>query len=59
MSASEHPRSRRFASRAGRELRQELLVSPYPELGLVAMNGPTDPEPELVIEEGRVVPREA
>jgi propanediol dehydratase large subunit len=45
----------RAASRAERELRRELLVSPVPELGLVAMNGPADPEPELVVEHGRVV----
>ena len=44
--------SARFASRAARELRRELLVSPSPELGLVAANGPNDPEPELVIENG-------
>ena len=32
--------SDRFASRAAKELRRELLVSPLPELGLVAANGP-------------------
>ena len=32
-----------------------MLVSPYPELGLVAMDGPNDPEPSLVVEDGRVV----
>ena len=32
-----------------------MLISPYPELGLVAMDGPNDPEPALEIEEGRVV----
>jgi propanediol dehydratase large subunit len=48
-------RSRRFAAREGRELRRELLISPYPELGLVAMNGPGDPEPGLRVEGGRVV----
>ena len=48
-------RSARFASRAEKELRRELLVAPAPELGLVAANGPNDPEPELLIEEGRVV----
>ena len=49
------PRSGRFASRAEKELRRELLVSPLPELGLVAMDGPNDPESELVVEDGRVV----
>jgi propanediol dehydratase large subunit len=47
-------RSGRFAARAEKELRRELLVSPFPELGLVALNGPVDPDPELVVEDGRV-----
>ena len=46
--------SRRFASRAERELHREQLVSPLPELGLVAADGPNDPEPELVVEDGVV-----
>ena len=46
--------SERFASRARRDLALEPLVSPLPELGLVAANGPRDPEPELVIEDGVV-----
>ena len=46
--------SARFASRAAKELRRELLVTPLPDLGLVAANGPNDPEPELVIENGAV-----
>ena len=32
-------RSERFVFREARELRRELLISPYPELGLVAMDG--------------------
>ncbi len=48
-------RSERFASRERRELRREVLISPYPELGLVAMDGPNDPEPGLELEDGRVV----
>ena len=48
-------RSARFASRAAKELRREMLVTPAPELGLVALNGPNDPEPELVVENGVVV----
>ena len=46
--------SRRFSSRATRDLHLEQLVSPLPELGLVAANGPNDPEPELVVEDGLV-----
>src|SRR5581483_10120961 len=48
-------RSRRFLSRERRPVRRELLISPLPELGLVAMEGPNDPEPGLVVEDGRVV----
>jgi propanediol dehydratase large subunit len=47
-------RSERFASRERRELRREVLISPHPELGLVAMDGPNDPEPGLELEDGRV-----
>ena len=31
-----------------------MLITPAAELGLVAMNGPNDPEPELVVENGVV-----
>jgi propanediol dehydratase large subunit len=55
MPEPDHHRSRRFAAREERELRRELLVAPHPELGLVAMNGPNDPEPGLEVEDGRVV----
>src|SRR3972149_2658203 len=43
------PDSGRAASRAEKELRRELLVSPLPELGLVAFDGPNDPRAELVV----------
>ena len=46
--------SRRFESRDRRALRREVLVSPLPELGLVAADGPQDPAPELVVEHGAV-----
>jgi propanediol dehydratase large subunit len=48
-------RSDRFVARVQRELRRELLIEPLTELGLVAMNGPNDPEPSLVVEGGHVV----
>src|SRR5260221_9767188 len=31
-----------------------MLIAPVPELGLVAANGPNDPAPELVVEDGVV-----
>jgi propanediol dehydratase large subunit len=46
--------SRRFRSRERRELALEPLVSPFPELGLVAVDGPRDPLPELAVEDGAV-----
>ncbi len=51
---TETPRSGRFVAREGSELRRELLIEPWPELGLVAADGPADPEPELVIDDGVV-----
>ena len=47
--------SERFAARAARDVRREVLIEPLAELGLVAFDGPNDPEPSLVIEDGRVV----
>jgi propanediol dehydratase large subunit len=47
--------SARFAARAAKELRREPLVSPSAALGLVALDGPNDPAPELVVENGSVV----
>ena len=47
-------RSRRFESRDRRPLRREVLVAPLPELGLVAADGPRDPAPEFVVENGVV-----
>ena len=46
--------ARRFAARAATDLRRELLVEPWAELGLVALDGPNDPAPELVVEGGVV-----
>src|SRR5256884_4143443 len=55
VSAAGPRRSKRFVERERRELRRELLIRPYPELGLVAFEGPNDPEPGLGIEKDRVV----
>ena len=52
---SEGRRSARFVRREATDLRREMLVEPWPELGLVASDGPSDPEPELVVEDGAVV----
>jgi propanediol dehydratase large subunit len=47
-------RSRRFAAREATELRLEVLVEPWAELGLVAADGPSDPAPELRVVDGVV-----
>jgi propanediol dehydratase large subunit len=47
--------SRRSRSRLERSLRKEVLIEPDPTLGLVTMDGPNDPVPGLVVEEGKVV----
>jgi propanediol dehydratase large subunit len=51
---SDEPRSERFRVRAAAPLRRETLIRPDPSLGLVAMNGPDDPEPSLVVSGGVV-----
>src|SRR5215212_6012048 len=48
-------RSARFIAREERGLRREVLIEPLAELGLVAFDGPNDPAPSLVIENGCVV----
>ncbi len=48
-------RSARYLAREERPLRREVLIEPLAELGLVAMNGPNDPEPSLVITDGQIV----
>lgn len=47
--------SKRAASRLAREVRLEAIIDPRPELGLVALNGPNDPEPGLAVRDGRVI----
>ena len=47
--------SKRSDARLARALRKEVILSPAPQLGLVAMDGPGDPEPSLVVEGGRVL----
>lgn len=53
--SGEAPGSARFRTREGHVLRAEALVEPHPELGLVALDGPADPEPGIELRDGRVV----
>lgn len=47
--------SGRAQKRSERALRREAIISPAPALGLVAMSGPEDPTPSLILEGGVVV----
>jgi propanediol dehydratase large subunit len=47
--------SSRSRARSERGLRREAIIEPEPDLGLVTMNGPNDPEPELTIVNGVIV----
>lgn len=46
--------SGRGRARLDRDLRLEAIIEPQPDLGLVTMNGPNDPEPELTVDDGAV-----
>ena len=46
--------SGRARARLDRDLRLEAIIEPQPDLGLVTMNGPNDPEPDLTIVDGKV-----
>src|SRR4051794_20751680 len=48
-------RSARYVAREQRELRREVLIEPLAELGLVAIDGPNDPQPSLVVTDGEIV----
>ncbi|MDK2856162.1 MAG: glycerol dehydratase large subunit [Bacillota bacterium] len=47
-------RSKRFEILAKKPVNQDGFVQEWPEVGLIAMNGPNDPKPSIKIEEGRV-----
>ncbi|GMO01033.1 propanediol/glycerol family dehydratase large subunit [Parageobacillus thermoglucosidasius] len=48
-------RSKRFQVLAKRPVNQDGFVAEWPEVGLIAMNGPNDPKPSIKIENGVVV----
>jgi propanediol dehydratase large subunit len=48
-------RSRRFESLEQREINRETFVEDWPEAGLIAADGPADPQPGLRLAQGRVV----
>ncbi len=46
--------SARARARLNRNLSLETIIEPQPDLGLVTMNGPNDPEPGLTIVDGTI-----
>lgn len=48
-------KSKRFQVLAERPVNQDGFVAEWPEVGLIAMDGPNDPKPSLKIENGKVV----
>ncbi len=48
-------RSKRFEILEQRDVNKDGFVKEWPEVGLIAMNGPNDPEPSLKIENGKIV----
>ncbi len=48
-------KSKRFEVLDARPVNQDGFVSEWPEVGLIAMDGPNDPKPSLRIENGRIV----
>ena len=48
-------KSKRFEALAKRPVNQDGFVQEWPEVGMIAMNGPNDPTPGIKIENGRIV----
>lgn len=48
-------KSKRFEVLRARPVNQDGFIKEWPEVGLIAMNGPNDPKPSLVIQNGKVV----
>jgi propanediol dehydratase large subunit/glycerol dehydratase large subunit len=48
-------KSKRFEVLAKRPVNQDGFVKEWPEVGMMAMNGPNDPKPSIKIEGGRIV----
>jgi propanediol dehydratase large subunit/glycerol dehydratase large subunit len=48
-------KSKRFEVLAQRPVNQDGFVKEWPEVGMIAMNGPTDPKPGIKISNGQIV----
>jgi propanediol dehydratase large subunit len=47
--------SKRFASRAAREVNRDSFIHEWAEPGLVLFNAPSDPKPQIRVEDRRIV----
>ncbi|MBZ5546165.1 MAG: propanediol/glycerol family dehydratase large subunit [Acidobacteriia bacterium] len=47
--------SKRFASRAARAINRDSFIHEWAEPGLVLFNGPSDPKPQVRVQDGRIV----
>jgi len=47
--------SKRFQSRAGREVNRDSFIGEWPETGLIVTDSPYDPAPSVAIHDGRIV----
>ena len=50
-----HSGSKRFEKLRARDINKEVFISEMPELGLIVMGSPTDPNPSLEIRDGKIV----
>ena len=48
-------RSKRFEQLDKRPVNQETFIQPWPEVGMIATDSPSDPEPGLRVEGGKIV----
>ncbi|NPV43652.1 MAG: propanediol/glycerol family dehydratase large subunit [Firmicutes bacterium] len=48
-------RSKRFEVLEKRPVNQDGFVAEWPEVGLIAMNGPNDPKPSVTVKNGKIV----
>jgi propanediol dehydratase large subunit len=48
-------RSKRFEVLGKRPVNQDGFVAEWPEVGLIAMNGPNDPKPSVTVKNGKIV----
>lgn len=55
LKGEENMKSKRFEVLAARPVNQDGFVAEWPEVGLIAMDGPNDPKPSIKIENGQVI----